>query len=474
MSQFNFINYKKAQMGSNKMGYTPVDSPFPAARLANVGNVKQNLAAAITRINDQNKKDNTSFAYDPKVAEYYAYCRHRYAGLHESVRYTVSPGKLHEFLFYHAMRNKYDQGGKKGDQGGKRKKGDQGIKRKKGAHGFDKKDFESVLQKYGHLVDSSCVSTVEVPDPENPVGFSVMNTYKAVVYNVWMTQVANQSNSMSWDMIFTMPSKELMTMVKNRKVRIDRQTYKEKIDADFAPFTSLNQIASIERALWHNGSMTMKAALPGLRNRFTFLACYSGLLRSESLFLGELSDMFGIEHKCTRDPHPYFISIMQIATGKFSFFRFFFRFLLLYTHHFSFTGKTVTTKKQYGRSMRHKDVRECAICAFAFYLLFRFAVSGEMDDGNRPDFTKNEQWFDIKILSDGSRDNCKVMNARSYTDPLRKIFQLLGIITSHYGHFGRVVGPVKLEFEEVAAELIRILGESAVCLLSLNRRLSCY
>ena len=125
--------------------------------------------------------------------------------------------------------------------------------------------------------------------------------------------------------------------------------------------------------------------------------------------------------------------------------------------------------------MRHKDVRECAICAFAFYLLFRFAVSGEMDDGNRPDFTKNEQWFDIKILSDGSRDNCKVMNARSYTDPLRKIFQLLGIITSHYGHFGRVVGPVKLEFEEVAAELIRILGESAVCcLLSLNRRLSCY
>ena len=60
----------------------------------------------------------------------------------------------------------------------------------------------------------------------------------------------------------------------------------------------------------------------------------------------------------------------------------------------------------------------------------------------------------------GSRDNCKVMNTKNYTDLLRKIFEILGIITSHYGHFGRVVGPVKLEFEEVAAELIRILGKS--------------
>jgi hypothetical protein len=67
--------------------------------------------------------------------------------------------------------------------------------------------------------------------------------------------------------------------------------------------------------------------------------------------------MFGIKHKCARDAHPYFISIMQIATGKFSFFV----FLLLYTHYFSFTDKTLTPKKQYGHSRHHMDVRECAI-----------------------------------------------------------------------------------------------------------------
>ena len=296
-------------MGSNTMGYTRVGEPFAEAHLANVGKNAQNLAAAIIRINDQNKKDNTSFAYDPKVAEYYAYCRHRFAGIHESYHYTVTPEKLYDFLLYHSMRNKYKLGGK----------------RKKGAHGFDEGDFDSVLHIYGNLVDSSHVSTVEVLDPKNPVGYSAINTYKAVVFNVWMMQVTSQSNNLSWDsMIFTMPCEEFMTMVKNCKVRINHQTYKEKIDADFAPFTSLNQISSIERALWHNGLTTMKGALPRLRNRFAFLACYSGILWSESLFLGELSDMFGIEHKCARDAHPYFISIMQIATGMFSFFHFFF------------------------------------------------------------------------------------------------------------------------------------------------------
>lgn len=82
-----------------------------------------------------------------------------------------------------------------------------------------------------------------------------------------------------------------------------------------------------------------------------------------------------------------------------------------------------------------------------------------MDDGCRPDFTKNREWFDIKLLSDGTTSNTKVMKSTSYTDKLRKIFKDLGIIASHFGHFGRVAAPVKLEFEELPAELIRILGK---------------
>jgi hypothetical protein len=117
-------------------------------------------------------------------------------------------------------------------------------------------------------------------------------------------------------------------------------------------------------------------------------------------------------------------------------------------------------KKQFGRSMRHKDVRRCSIGAFAFYLLFRFQKSGEFDDGKRPDLSKNDKWFDIKILTDGTTGGTtKMLQKRTYTESIKKIFKKLQIVAAHLGHWGRVSGPVELEFEEVSPEYIRILGE---------------
>lgn len=106
----------------------------------------------------------------------------------------------------------------------------------------------------------------------------------------------------------------------------------------------------------------------------------------------------------------------------------------------------------------------CPLGAFSFYLLFRFHVSGEMDDGVRPDFTTNEAWFMIKIMTDGTKKNLKEMNRESYSGPLKKIFKKLRIISSKICHFGRVNGAIALELKEVAAEWIRILGKCA-CIL---------
>jgi predicted TIM-barrel fold metal-dependent hydrolase len=111
--------------------------------------------------------------------------------------------------------------------------------------------------------------------------------------------------------------------------------------------------------------------------------------------------------------------------------------------------------------MRHKQVTKCAVGAFAFYLYFRFHISREMDDEFRPDFTDNKSWYEIKILSDGTRNNKKVMAKKSYIDDVREIFKELKIVTSHFGHWGRVSAPVELEFNELSPELIRILGESS-------------
>jgi hypothetical protein len=112
--------------------------------------------------------------------------------------------------------------------------------------------------------------------------------------------------------------------------------------------------------------------------------------------------------------------------------------------------------------MRHKDVHRCSIGAFAFYLLFRFHKSGEFDDGVRPNLSKNKDWYDIKILTDGTtQENKKELQKRTYTSAMKKIFKKLQIVSSHLGHWGRVSGPVELEFEEVSPEYIRILGECA-------------
>ena len=120
--------------------------------------------------------------------------------------------------------------------------------------------------------------------------------------------------------------------------------------------------------------------------------------------------------------------------------------------------------KEFGRSIRHKEVRKCAVGAFAFYLFLRFSISREMEEENRPDFTENKEWFKMKILSDGSLANReREMKKKSYTKPIRKVFRELKIVTSHFGHWGRVSAPVELELNELEPELIRLLGKW-VCL----------
>ena len=122
--------------------------------------------------------------------------------------------------------------------------------------------------------------------------------------------------------------------------------------------------------------------------------------------------------------------------------------------------------KQYARAMRHRFVQKCAIGGFGFYLLLRFHISREMEPENRPDFTENKTWFNWKVLTDGTLNNEKMMSKKSYTDAIRKVFRELKIVTSHYGHWGRVSAPVELELNKLDPEQIRLLGK-LVCVCDL-------
>jgi hypothetical protein len=121
-------------------------------------------------------------------------------------------------------------------------------------------------------------------------------------------------------------------------------------------------------------------------------------------------------------------------------------------------GKTNDGQKLFGRCMRNADVNQCGVGSFALYLMMRFEMTGEMNPPP-PDFTDNREWFLIKLLSNGHRgDQTASMANDSYAKGMKLILKSLGIASSHYVHLGRVMGPVKLEFEELDQEDIRTLG----------------
>jgi hypothetical protein len=281
-----------------------IEPPSPAR--PNIETQVELLSRIVGQVTHQSRGENTPLAYDPKQAEFYTYCDHAYLGVHEQSRYTVTSIKLFDFLFYHSFRNQYPRGG--------------GTRGK--AHGFDITDYDHVRTTYASYMQTMILDPTgeyEIPDPEKPVGFDCINTYKAVVFGVWSEQAATGSNSTSWDLIFTRRVKQLLSLVAKRKTRIKRANYHEKIDGDFTPFTSMGQVNNIEEKFWEGGK-TARGCLPGLRNRYIFLQCYSGLLRSETMFLGELSDMLNIEYQRQQDCDPYEILILQIAAGKSFFF----------------------------------------------------------------------------------------------------------------------------------------------------------
>jgi hypothetical protein len=335
----------------------------------------------------------------------------------------VTEEKLFLFLFYHSYRSKKKSGGGKRQADGKRLPQE-----------FDPADYDKVWGLFGSTQLSEGESA---PDPKDPLGFSTVNQYKAAVRKEYDDQRTMNANALLWEQVCTPRVKELMNMVSKRKSRIRRENFAEKLDQEFSPFTTLTQVPDIEEWMWHNGKDSPRSAFSALRNRFAFLQTFTGALRHEALFHAELSDLLGlIVPKEVEDD--LFIFIMQMDQGK-----------------------TIKEggNRQLGRALRHKDVSLCPVGALGFYLFERFRLTGEMDGGNRPDFRDNKAWFNTKLLVHRSQeDKSKEIKKKNYTDKIRDCFKDLKICTSHYGHFGRVSAPVRLELEEVNQELIRILG----------------
>ena len=238
------------------------------------------------------------------------------------------------------------------------------------------------------------------------------------------------ANNLTKDHIRSERVQRLLATVKTRKVTIHRLNFEEKLQSEFLPYLLVDKVPVIEQELFEKHSFSKRMCLDALRNRFCFLMSNGGILRGESLFNCELSDLCDLV-KGDEGPHPCHILVMRIAMGK-----------------------TNGLKTLYGRVMRHANVKLCAIGALGFYHLARFHISGEIFD-----FSSNEKWFNVKLLVESSSANTKVcVSIQTYAKAMRSICKKLGIVSKHFVHFGRSVGAVKAELEEMDSALIKKLG----------------
>lgn len=242
----------------------------------------------------QHEPANTRAAYEPKVKEYREFCDHRFAHLPADSKYTVTSEKLYRFLFYQAFRKK--------------------RKKRKRNSFFDKDEYEDIMSKY------ASITSVEEVHLENPVEWSTVNTYHAAVKRIWDEQVSRGVNIHSWDHVHTQDVTKVLDWVKNRKHRIRKENYTEKLDHELAPYKVVEDVGKIEEEMWNRGQVaSIRNSLSWLRNRMCFLFSFAGILRCESMFHAELSDMLHTEINKNSDPSTLLVCILQLAFGKYSY-----------------------------------------------------------------------------------------------------------------------------------------------------------
>ena len=305
-------------------------------------------SALIAQQKKRHTKSNTEKALNPKIEEFKAYLEAIYKDTHPTTYHLVNPEKVFGFMFYQANRVKKVS--------------------KKGSGLFDKEDFELTL-------------TYTDDDSRNVIGEQSVNQYICAIRNYAQDQFDSGLIRFRREDLMSGKLKDLIKGVKNRTERVMKKQFKERVTDDFEPYRCLGDLPKIEEYIWDAHKCTKIYGANGLRDRFQLLFSLSAVLRSDSIYKADLADLCDFKFKQKLEPDPYHIGILRVGEGK-----------------------TVGSKAQFGKMMRHANVKMCAIGALGFWLMARFMITDEI---NSIDFTDNTTWFDIKLLCQLGKRNTK-------------------------------------------------------------------
>ena len=232
--------------------------------------------------------ENTLRAYDNKTKEYLEFCRHAYgnntdvlAGLSP---YTITEEKFFGFMYYQSRRAK--------KSGGCRKI----VK-------FNTADYDHYMTNTGAISQTPC-------------GYSVLNQYRSSLLKLYQTQIDNGANNATKTMLMSDRIKTLLDNVKKRKITIAKENFEEKITHEFAPYATIAELPRLEEHLFNRHSLSVTFMFSSLRDRFCLLMTTNAILRGESLFKCDLSDLCDLQFTPNDSDRPVLVHVMRVSTGK--------------------------------------------------------------------------------------------------------------------------------------------------------------
>ena len=90
--------------------------------------------------------------------------------------------------------------------------------------------------------------------------------------------------------------KQLLSQVQKTKIYIQNENFEEKQTAKFAPYTNAKEVPRLERFWFEKNAILTIYSVAFLRDQYCLLISTNGILRGESLFKCELSDMCDLVH----------------------------------------------------------------------------------------------------------------------------------------------------------------------------------
>lgn len=256
------------------------------------------------------------------------------------------------------------------------------------------------------------------------LGISAVKSYVASIVDLWSFQKSKGMNPNP------SPRGEALNGLLRAR-RLGEHTRKRLEFTDRAAGTlqdGYNEAKLIEaiRWCWSRQKWLKQSTEQHLRTATDFLLGHSMLLRGENRLGAQLPDFFSLELP-NEGPTPCHAMLMIMDNGKMN-------------QH----GRI-----EYGGVMRHRNPLLCTMGHMAFYLFYRWNITGEKP----PSFRRRELWYNIHLLKGVLAE--KQMTYDTLLDWVNKMYAAAKIKSKSKVHGGRPGGATHAELVGVAEGQIR-------------------